>query len=215
MPRLQRAAGQHGQIAAIGVDVEIVRGTGGRWRSSRHPLPVWTGVASVGDDALELEHCRVGREEEELAARFRELQAAVERSRDCPVTSILCSSRPPYANRKPSSAARESPDTTRRSRRAARGSEVDIPDPGDVAPVGDAVVQGHDRHGGPAALYDRSVASHLRRRGSSRAASRATSPRSQCARTGRKPPTPGRGPRQSPPGRIPAPARAMPAASAL
>ncbi len=86
-------------------------------------LPVRPCIAAVRDDPLELEHRRVRGQEGELAAgrgRARDRGRALRRCSG--TTSIAVSSRPPYAKRSPSSAAR-SPDTIRRSSSGTSGSK--------------------------------------------------------------------------------------------
>ena len=71
--------GQHREIAAVGVDVEVVRIQMREDDLSCDALPVRPRVAAVGDHALEAQHRRVGREEHELAAGLGQLEPPIQR----------------------------------------------------------------------------------------------------------------------------------------
>ena len=155
VPAPGRAAREHGDVAAVGIDVEVVRDRGGRRGSSScGALPVGLCEAALGDDALQREHRGVGRQDDELAAVGRQFEAAVERRSRSGSTTICASSRPPYLKRSASSAAR-SPVATSVCETVEQRLEVDVPDPRDVAAVGDRVVQRDDGDAWRAAVDER------------------------------------------------------------
>ena len=120
-------------------------------------LPVRPHEAALGGDRAQLEHRRVGRQDRELAAGRRQLETAIERLLEVGDDLQPSCGKPAYVNRSASSAAR-SPLATIRSRLLEQRLEVDVPDPGDVASVGDPVVEGDDeRRGTPPSSSVRSA----------------------------------------------------------
>ena len=78
-PRAPRALGEHGDVAAVGVDVQVVGIEVADADLHAALLPVVRDVAARGDDLAQREHRGVGREDDELAAGRRQLEPAVER----------------------------------------------------------------------------------------------------------------------------------------
>src|SRR5262249_1911126 len=122
--------------------------------ASRGALPVLRDVPARGDDAPEGEHRRVRREDDELLARRCELEPAVERPFEIRQeldaapgeTAVLrAPCKPPGARR--GGAEPLEPVEER--------LEVDIPDPRDVATVGDLVVEPDDEPGRRAPVDER------------------------------------------------------------
>ena len=98
-----RTARRDREVAAIGVDVQVVR-IQMREDDSHATRSQYGRVAAVGDHALEAEHRRVRREEHELAAGLGQLEPRSSAASSSGTISILASSRPPYENRSASSA---------------------------------------------------------------------------------------------------------------
>ena len=122
-------------------------------------------VAAVGKHVTQLEQRRVGGEGVERAplACFPPSARSKPRS-SAGITSSRRWPTPAYFSRSASSSARVPEQTTRAGVRRER-LEVRVPDPGDVAAVGDAVVQDHPHVELALAVRGRERAEHLVRAG--------------------------------------------------
>ena len=142
------------------------RGRGGRRGSSScGALPVGPGEAARGDDALQLEHRRVRGEDDELAARRRQGEAAVERTLEVrlDLDRALVEAAVLEAQRELGRAVAGGDEPVEPGEQRL---EVDVPDPGDVPPVGDRVVQARRRRGAAARRRRASARPRSLRRGS-------------------------------------------------
>ena len=146
--------GQHGDVAAVGVDVQVVR-------------------VEMPDADLHAARSQYGRANPRSETIFRSASMAVYvgRTASSPPAGVSSSPRSSassgrghdfdllrgkaaVAEAQASSAAR-SPEATSRSSRVEQRFEIDVPDPGNVPPVGDPVVQRDEEYGGDPRVDER------------------------------------------------------------
>ena len=138
------ASREDGDVAAVGVDVEVVR-IEMTDANPRHAARSQYGFARPRSATIRCSASiavYVGSTTSSPPAGVSSSPRSSARSSDG-TTTMRDSSTPPYLKRSASSAAR-SPDATSVSRPVEQRLEVDVPDPRDVPAVGDRVVQRDD-----------------------------------------------------------------------
>ena len=153
MTAQRRAADEDGDVAAVGIDVEIVRIEVGDADPHAAVLPVRACEAARDGDRAKLEHRGVGRQHAELAAAGHEGETSIERLAQVG-NHLEPVSREPGVGESQRELRRPLPARDDALGLSEQRLEVDVPDPRDVPAVGDPVVEGDHERCGHAALFE-------------------------------------------------------------